>query len=177
LRAQYYHDYLLSNRAADGGLVRRAARRQAAPHPSDSICCLASLAATASGGLRRPPRFASIGQPTPARELEQLVVAGSRRGSRGALVPRHQVCVIGQAAEHFEEVQIPDGGRSTGNVSMHHRSRAGEDKQSRRGVQRRGRQERRPHCLGAHLDKFHELAVYHIAGARLAEFRNRQSFG
>ena len=59
LRAQYYHDYLLSNRAADGGLVRRAARRQAAPHPSDSICCLASLAVTASGGLRRPPRFAS----------------------------------------------------------------------------------------------------------------------
>ena len=59
LRAQYYHDYLLSNRAADGGLVRRAARRQAAPHPSDSICCLASLAATASGSLRRPPRFAS----------------------------------------------------------------------------------------------------------------------
>ena len=59
LRAQYYHDYLLSNRAADSGLAQRAARRQAAPRPSDSICCLASLAATASGGLRRPPRFAS----------------------------------------------------------------------------------------------------------------------
>ena len=67
LRAQYYHDYLLSNRAADGGLVRRAARRQAAPHPSDSICCLASLAATASGGLRRPPRFASAAYRTAAR--------------------------------------------------------------------------------------------------------------
>ena len=29
------------------------------PTLSNSICCLASLAATASGGLRRPPRFAS----------------------------------------------------------------------------------------------------------------------
>ena len=58
-RAEKHHDYELCDRAAGSGLARRAARRQAAPHPSNSICCLASLAATASGGLRRPPRFAS----------------------------------------------------------------------------------------------------------------------
>ena len=49
----------LYDRAAGSGLAQRAARRQAAPHPYNSICYLASLAATASGGLRRPPRFAS----------------------------------------------------------------------------------------------------------------------
>ena len=54
-----YHDFQLSDRAAGSGLARRAARRQAAPHPSNSVFCLASLAATASGGRRRPPRFAS----------------------------------------------------------------------------------------------------------------------
>ena len=54
-----YHAYELYDRAAGGGLAQRAARRQAAPHPSNSICYLAALAATASGGLRRPPRFAS----------------------------------------------------------------------------------------------------------------------
>ena len=47
------------DRVAGSGLARRAARRQAAPHPFNSVFSLASLAATACGGRRRPPRFAS----------------------------------------------------------------------------------------------------------------------
>ena len=58
-RAECYHDYELSDRVAGGGLARRAARRQAALQPFNSVFYLAPLAATACGGRRRPPRFAS----------------------------------------------------------------------------------------------------------------------
>ena len=82
-----YHAYELYDRAAGGGLAQRAARRQAAHHPFYSVFCLASLAATASGGRRRSPRFASaayaydtrIGSPpaSPAAGPRDATLVGS----------------------------------------------------------------------------------------------------
>eukprot|EP00315_Gephyrocapsa_oceanica_P044508 CAMPEP_0185537130 /NCGR_PEP_ID=MMETSP1366-20130426/110287_1 /TAXON_ID=38817 /ORGANISM="Gephyrocapsa oceanica, Strain RCC1303" /LENGTH=144 /DNA_ID=CAMNT_0028148849 /DNA_START=218 /DNA_END=649 /DNA_ORIENTATION=- len=58
-RAEYSHDHEFSTRGAGGGLARRAARRQAAVQPLNSVFYIAPLAATACGGRRGTSRFAS----------------------------------------------------------------------------------------------------------------------
>ena len=95
-RAECYHDYELSDRVAGGGLARRAARRQAALQPFNSVSYLAPLAATACGGRRRP-RLASPALPTPttrasARRPRRLRRARVARRSSGA-------CSAGCAAQ------------------------------------------------------------------------------
>ena len=57
--AEGCHDCEFSNRVAGGGLARRAARRQAALQPFNSVFYIAPLAATACGGRRGTSRFAS----------------------------------------------------------------------------------------------------------------------
>ena len=79
-----YHAYELSGRVAGSGLARRAARRRAAHHPFNSVFCLASLAATASGGRRRPPRFASAAYACDTRV--DSPPASPAAGPRGALL-------------------------------------------------------------------------------------------
>ena len=57
--AEGRHDREFSTRGAGGGLARRAARRQAAVQPLNSVFYIAPLAATACGGRRGTSRFAS----------------------------------------------------------------------------------------------------------------------
>eukprot|EP00315_Gephyrocapsa_oceanica_P032420 CAMPEP_0185407950 /NCGR_PEP_ID=MMETSP1365-20130426/1630_1 /TAXON_ID=38817 /ORGANISM="Gephyrocapsa oceanica, Strain RCC1303" /LENGTH=179 /DNA_ID=CAMNT_0028010413 /DNA_START=217 /DNA_END=754 /DNA_ORIENTATION=- len=81
-RAECYHDYELSDRVAGGGLARRAARRQAALQPFNSVFYLAPLAATACGGRRRPPRFASAAYAYDTRVGSPPASPAAARGAR-----------------------------------------------------------------------------------------------
>ena len=86
-RAEYSHDHEFSTRGAGGGLARRAARRQAAVQPLNSVFYIAPLAATACGGRRG--RLASPALPTTstrasARRPRRLRRARGARLSSGA---------------------------------------------------------------------------------------------
>ena len=86
-RAEYSHDHEFSTRGAGGGLARRAARRQAAVQPLNSVFYIAPLAATACGGRRG--RLASPALPTTstrasARRPRRLRWARGARLSSGA---------------------------------------------------------------------------------------------
>ena len=85
--AEGRHDYEFSTRGAGGGLARRAARRQAAVQPLNSVFYIAPLAATACGGRRG--RLASPALPTTstrasARRPRRLRWARGARLSSGA---------------------------------------------------------------------------------------------
>ena len=94
-RAEYSHDHEFSTRGAGGGLARRAARRQAAVQPLNSVFYIAPLAATACGGRRG--RLASPALPptstrASARRPRRLRWARGARLSSGA-------CSAGCAAQ------------------------------------------------------------------------------
>ena len=95
-RAECHHDYELSDRVAGGGLARRAARRQAALQPFNSVFYLALLAAQPPAGADAG-RLASPALPTPttrasARRPRRLRRARGARRSSGA-------CSAGCAAQ------------------------------------------------------------------------------